>query len=33
MRVSCNFIAERFSHPKTTMSAPLTPTAHVPVYL
>lgn len=28
--VSCSFIADRFSHPRTTMSLPLTPTAHVP---
>jgi len=25
-------MADRFSHPSTTMSAPLTPTAQVPVY-
>lgn len=31
MRVSCSFMAERFSQPSTTMSLPLTPTAHVPV--
>jgi len=31
MRVSCNFMAERFSHPSTTTSAPLTPTAQVPI--
>jgi len=30
MRVSCSFMAERFSHPRTTMSLPLTPTAQVP---
>ena len=30
IRVSCNFIADRFSHPRTTMSFPLTPTAQVP---
>lgn len=31
MRVSCSFIAERFSQPSTTISLPLTPTAHVPL--
>lgn len=33
IRVSCSFIADRFSQPRTTMSLPLTPTAHVPVLL
>ena len=28
--VSCSFIALLFSHPRTTMPSPLTPTAHVP---
>lgn len=30
MRVSCSFMADRFSQPSTTMSFPLTPTAQVP---
>ena len=30
IRVSCSFMADRFSHPSTTTSAPLTPTAQVP---
>ena len=28
--VSCSFIADRFSHPNTTISFPFTPTAQVP---
>jgi hypothetical protein len=31
IRVSCSFMADRFSHPSTTTSLPLTPTAQVPV--
>ena len=30
IRVSCSFIADRFSHPSTTIPFPLTPTAQVP---
>lgn len=31
MRVSCSFMADLFSQPRTTTSLPLTPTAQVPV--
>ena len=33
MRVSCSFIADRFSQPNTTIFFPLTPTAQVPNHL